>query len=747
VIRFLRVGWRLGRPASPADWTRLALLATTSLLTVVAVLGMNAAHQLIDRHQNIADARTAVDAEGADGKAAALFTREFQHQWDGQRVIRVVVATDGPIQPRHVPPGLTPLPGPGEAFVSHSVLTSATSNAGLAQLLQDIDVVGTVASDGLLGPAELRIVQGAPRTDDLAPVSHWGRSAHTLFDFGGPLMFFPPLVLLILLAPLLMALVLIARLDSASQRRRAQRLTVLGTKRWQTISILTWVPATATASGALVGVGVYTWAKHTLSSLPTTDLTFWPADLPSSLRHCILVSAALVSFVCFFVGSSLTGSRHKHTSTTTSRFRALFAALPLLAGLMAALLVAQVDLRQTPQATNWMLLAAAGCLFGLPGAVTLAIRALSAVLVRWSKSGTGLMVGRWLTTMSSASTRLSVALSVSVFAIAVAIPFAALLSQPTAPASAGISAARGLNLTIANADLSQDSMHSQPGVRLALPITSVADDAISALWATCTDVADLVKSAPDCSDRPSWISVNEGSIQGYLPDVKYPIALKFDGPVLRAPPTSILRARLNPEYQAMLFTGQRLPNSAEPIGEYLVSIDPSSQAQFEASIAAAAPTATYHNGFQDWLSSSRTFAGPLSFARVCATVGAAGLLLCLIAAFARDLRQRRKALSVLRRIGVRQATTLQIQALTQFASLVTPLYVGAISAAWVWQATGSLESRVSQSPGAYVALGIAPLAVAALVTVVSTPFAVRTTGTETDAHHGRFKEHATAWSS
>lgn len=212
-------------------------------------------------------------------------------RYDGQQIIRVDVAADGPDAP--VPPGIPALPGPGEAYVSPALadLLATTADDRLDDRYP-ATVVGTVGAEALPSPDTLLLVAGhepdalaaapgARKVTEISTTSPGECSGHCApvgTDARGTTLLLA-VVAAALLVPVLVFIGGATRLSAARREQRFAALRLVGATPRQVATLATVESAVATVVGVVAGFGLYALLRPVLAEIPFTGERFTTADL------------------------------------------------------------------------------------------------------------------------------------------------------------------------------------------------------------------------------------------------------------------------------------------------------------------------------------------------------------------------------------------------------------------------------------------------------------------------------------
>src|SRR5664280_1182324 len=223
----------------------------------------------------------------ADPSQARLSMAAFEDSYDGQTLVRVFLApltADAP-----VPPGLSKLPGLGEAYVSQALadLLARTPADELAPRLGS--VVGTIGPEGLRARGEWVAVTGA----DPAQLGSWGRPIVAFRTEPAPHNL-PPIALLILVLAIVGALVPVAvfvatatRLAATRREQRLAALRLIGATPAQVARLAVVEALLYTGIGAPAGILVFALSRPLVAQIPLDGGTWWPETIAPPLAEAL----------------------------------------------------------------------------------------------------------------------------------------------------------------------------------------------------------------------------------------------------------------------------------------------------------------------------------------------------------------------------------------------------------------------------------------------------------------------------
>ncbi|MDG4773775.1 FtsX-like permease family protein [Solwaraspora sp. WMMD792] len=249
------------------------------------------------------DAGPASPADDAGAPTAmaddTLLIAQAYTTFRGRPVWGRAVQAGGPQAP--VPPGVTKLPGPGEAVVSPALaeLLAGPDGALLAPRIGE-RIIGEIGPAGLTGPAELAFYRGV---DTLHAESHQRVAAFGGGQPGEP--FGPTLTLLlvvifvVLLLPIVVFLGAAVRFGGASRDRRLAALRLAGADR----RMITRIAAGEALAGALLGLAVgallFAAGRQVAPLVQVWNLSVFASDIrpPAVLVGLVAVAAPLAAVV------------------------------------------------------------------------------------------------------------------------------------------------------------------------------------------------------------------------------------------------------------------------------------------------------------------------------------------------------------------------------------------------------------------------------------------------------------------
>ncbi|HEX7131935.1 MAG TPA: FtsX-like permease family protein, partial [Iamia sp.] len=313
----IRLGVRLAVAGGREAVLQLAMVAVAVAVGVGLLLATRAStHAFETQNQRYAWLETDFPGAGYpaiepgapaapdDPSAGDLWWRLGGDRYDGEEIIRVEVAADGPEAP--IPPGIPSLPAAGEAYVSPALadlLASEPSDQLGDRYPQTI--VGTVGAEALPSPDTLLIVAGdepdalaaagARRVDRISTTSPSECSGHCA-PFGTDAQGLTILLTVVAAALLVPVLVFIGGATRLSATRREQRfaaMRLIGATPRQIAVLATVESAVATVIGVAAGFGLFAALRPFLAEIPFTGERFTTGDLALTATDIVVVAVGI----------------------------------------------------------------------------------------------------------------------------------------------------------------------------------------------------------------------------------------------------------------------------------------------------------------------------------------------------------------------------------------------------------------------------------------------------------------------
>ena len=506
-----------------------------------------------------------------------------EDRFAGQPLVRIFLApltADAP-----TPPGLTRLPGPGEAYASPA-LADLLARTPADQLAPRIGrVVGTIGPEGLRSPQELVAVIGA----DPSSLTGKGAEAVTSFRTTSLPPDLPPAAILILvlavvgaLAPVAVFVATATRMAAARREQRLAALRLIGATPAQ-VSRLAIVEALLyTAIGAPAGVALFFLARPAVALIPLDGSTWWPDAMVPPIAQALLllvlvqiVGAAAALFGMRRLSVSPLGVQQRVTPPAPTAWRIV----PMLAGTVV-LLGSIVVLRGNSMATPEPLIVLGGSFAAIIGGIAFAGPWLTAVvgrvLGRVARGPAALLAARRLADDPRGSFGAIAGVIMAVFVASAFFSFAAYATMAsgrwTAPLRPGEVQA---NLTSESSSQAvTSSLASVPGVVSVLPVRPILlGDIAKVAYLAWVVPCDKLLAAVDLPGAVCGGSLIHTSSPGGLPDATYPV-VTFDAtgnPIM--PPAGQPQTQLRADSTTV---SPLVPGSSDqPLGFPQLIVDPS----------------------------------------------------------------------------------------------------------------------------------------------------------------------------
>ncbi|MEU8757675.1 FtsX-like permease family protein [Streptomyces sp. NPDC048659] len=296
----LRLLWRGGRRGRArfllmTGGCALGVACLAAVLTIPAIIG---AH---DARSGARNPRHVVP-EARPQPASNVSYAEREDAYGAEPLYRMFVARTGPGR-TPLPPGLSRLPAPGEAFVSPRLREVLDSHPGVSGLVPG-RVAGVIGPAGLAGPDDLYAYIGRTKEQlppDASRLASFGSSfsPHPVVD-ESTLDILRFTLACIVLLPLAVFLSVCARLSAESRARRLAALRLVGLSVKGTLRVNAGETVAAAFLGAAVGVVGYLGFNEVMARIGLPGLHWYPADGrpdATTLTVCLVLCPALAWFV------------------------------------------------------------------------------------------------------------------------------------------------------------------------------------------------------------------------------------------------------------------------------------------------------------------------------------------------------------------------------------------------------------------------------------------------------------------
>ena len=425
-------------------------MATGSAAAVMVVFTSFGLARVVDRQDARAQhiAPNVIDGSDRTDVNAALIA----DGWNGRELRRVVLASDRAGVP--TPPGLDRLPRAGEVMMSPALNRLADKEPLIAARFPQTRGP-QIEPNGLIAPDQLLAYVGAP-SDEIGPLSS------VVASFGDPLASsrldpraartIALLITLLLIAPVVVFMVVCARLSANSRTQRLAALRLLGLTRRRTQLVNAAEIGITSAAGSVVGwvawiawlrvqpdvrLGVFAWYS--------TDI-----KLPLWQQFAIVTALVVMSVAVAAVASRDAIFQPSRTRRDrSSRHMSPWRLIPLTSGVVV-LIVARMraDVTALDDFESWILLFGIGLgltAIGLVIAAPVAAVLVGRIMMRSSRPPI-LLAGSRLRHDPSSTSRVVAALAVALFAAGIAQTVAVALDRSAADEQYNIPAVVNLEI-------------------------------------------------------------------------------------------------------------------------------------------------------------------------------------------------------------------------------------------------------------------------------------------------------------
>ncbi|NUK37984.1 ABC transporter permease [Streptomyces lunaelactis] len=616
-MREFLLGLRLLLGAGRGNRIRFLLMAAGGSIGVCCLALVLTIPSILEAHDGRAAAREPRTTSAQPAGSTLILQRSDPY---GSKAFTRVFVAKGAKGTDRTPPGLSELPGPGEVFVSprvHGLLRDQPAAKGLLPGREK----GTISAAGLAHPDELFAYVGTTRDR----IADEGRALKG-FGYGyAPFPAVEPSTLTILrfalgtlvLLPLGIFLSVCARLSAASRTRRLASLRLLGLSAKGTQRVNAAETVVAALLGALLGLGEYWLLNQVMTRTGLPSLRWYPDDGALSVTTvvvCLVGCPALAWFVGRASARSAAENPLAVRRTAAPKRPAKWGGLLLVTGLgiVAGYCVSGAMGRPASSiGPNALLIPAGVLLTGLGLVLTLPLISYSLArrVARTTQSLTLNLAMRRNEVEPGSTMRVVTGLVLLVFAASLAQGVLIQLKQVTRPS--GPVQDYSLSLSAITAQQQRD-LAGVPGVRAkALTMDSWVDlespdatipDQATALVATCTQLAEMVRRSEGCEDGKVMRLVDPNSSVGsdLTPGTSFPFRFergKEKGLNVTLPSERIVYSAYSPSAvgsATLLVPPSALPADARPETARLIltsSSEPDQVRKVLDGIAGVAPIA------------------------------------------------------------------------------------------------------------------------------------------------------------
>ncbi|MEV5570099.1 ABC transporter permease [Spirillospora sp. NPDC052269] len=293
--RDVGLGARLLFSGGRDGWLRAAMTAVGVGLGVALLLVGAAVPTMLQARSERGDRRVAsVGAELAKDKDT-LLVGSADSEFRGEPIHGLAVQAEGSRPP--LPPGVARLPGPGEMVVSPALARLLASREG--ELLRprfDRKIIGTIAPEGLIGPADRAVYLGSDRLSaDRGPagrrIDHFGAGGrHEGLD---PVLLLLSIIgIVVLLAPIAVFVAAAVRFGGERRDRRLAALRLAGADSAMIRRIAAGEALVGAGLGIGTGLGVFLLARPLIERITLWDISVFAGDVrPAPALAALIIPA------------------------------------------------------------------------------------------------------------------------------------------------------------------------------------------------------------------------------------------------------------------------------------------------------------------------------------------------------------------------------------------------------------------------------------------------------------------------
>ncbi|MEU3964297.1 ABC transporter permease [Streptomyces buecherae] len=293
--RDLGLGARFAVTGGRQGWTRTVLTAVGVGLGVALLLLAAAVPSILDNRRDRSQDRSVVGWNEEMKPGPTTFLRASgDTEWRGQEIVGNLLRAEGSRPP--APPGVSAMPRPGEMVVSPALrdLLRRDDSGVLRERFADYRVVGTVADEGLLGPAELVYLAGSDRLTE--------KNAHRADHFGSDgegepmsavLILLAVMVCVVLLMPVAVFVGTAVRFGGEQRDRRLAALRLVGADLRMTHRIAAGESLVGALLGLAVGCAMFLIGRQFIGSVTVWDINVFPSDATPHPALAALIAVAV----------------------------------------------------------------------------------------------------------------------------------------------------------------------------------------------------------------------------------------------------------------------------------------------------------------------------------------------------------------------------------------------------------------------------------------------------------------------
>lgn len=290
-VRDLVLGARFTLAGGREGWTRTLLTAVGVGLGVAVLLLASAVPAMMDARAQRSHARDDMSfGEKIAPTATTMLIDTTNTTFRGEDIYGRTLRPDGDKPP--IPPGLSKIPAPGEMVVSPALAKLLDSSG--AKLLKErlpYRITGTIAKDGLLGPAELAYYAGSDTLTDAhaSRVATIGKTPHPTESLGAILTLLVIIGLIVLLMPVAILIATAVRFGGERRDQRLAALRLVGADTRMTRRIAAGEALVGSLAGLLFGLGFFLLGRHFTGQITLYNMSVYPSDVRPGTGLAVLI--------------------------------------------------------------------------------------------------------------------------------------------------------------------------------------------------------------------------------------------------------------------------------------------------------------------------------------------------------------------------------------------------------------------------------------------------------------------------
>lgn len=511
----LLMGARLAASGGRDGLTRTAMTATGVGLGVAMLLLAAAVPGTLANRTHRVDDRRPVSAEAAGPSTTLMIDTSTTYK--SHAVSGELVRAEGPGAP--IPPGLSRLPAPGQAWASPALRELLASDDGaLLRPRVPYEIVGTIGAEGLSGPAELIYYAGSDRPTGPGVIHVTSFGMHLSSEPLDPaLMLLVAVIFVVLLLPIGVFVASAVRFGGEQRDRRLAALRLIGADVLMARRMAAGEALAAALLGLLAGAAFFLLGGRLAQLVTLEDLSVYAADIRPGWGAVILVAVVVPALAVVVTLLALRGAVIEPLGvvrrTRPARGRLWWRLLPPAAGLALLLpLIGRFSIRGATPAGPYRIAAGvvlllAGVAVLLPWLVETAVAGLGGGPVAWQ------LAVRRLQTSAAGPGRVANGIAVAV-AGSIALQMLFLGLEPQYSRDTGVDLTRAtMAVTVAPGQTAavRDALTVVPGVTDVVAVQETEGTAEHAETETAIqigDCADLRRLAdlPSCAEGDVFLA-------------------------------------------------------------------------------------------------------------------------------------------------------------------------------------------------------------------------------------------------